>query len=49
MNEPITIVVPFWAILAVVAWLSCVVIMLGAMNTQLKLLYNLYCSLRDGQ
>lgn len=49
MSEPITITVPFWVCFAGVAWLALVVIMLGAMNTQLKLLYKLYCNLRDGQ
>jgi hypothetical protein len=49
MSDPVTITLPVWVCVAIGAWLACIVVLLGLINTQLRNLYDLYCLLRDGE
>jgi hypothetical protein len=48
VNTPVVITIPLWLVWLVIALFGCAVVLLKCIQVQLRLLYELYELLRDG-
>ena len=48
MTTPVIVTIPLWLCVVVVVWLACVLALIGMLNMQLRLLYELWKSNSGG-